>query len=150
MVREQTLADLFKITLPGGGVAIVADSGLFEDSALPWKQVIVQTVQKWVGKERKAGTEGTFKHPTKTFETSFNESQFSNFAAAVINTERSWTVDEIIGYMYSTSLASPPVLGDKKEPFEADLRRRLREIEPSGQFMEPVTVKVMMVWKNGR
>jgi ubiquinone/menaquinone biosynthesis C-methylase UbiE len=150
MDRDQTLADLFKITHPGGGVAIVADSGLFEVSDIAWKQVIVQTVQKWLGAERKAGTEGTFKHPAKTFETSFSESQFGNFTSAVINTERQWTVDEIIGYMYSTSLASPPVLGDKKELFEADLRERLREIEPSGQFTEPVTVKVMMVWKNGR
>jgi ubiquinone/menaquinone biosynthesis C-methylase UbiE len=148
MDREQTLADLFKITLPGGGVAIIADSSIFEDSPLAWKQAIVQTVQKWVGVERKAGTESTFTHPPKPFETYLKESRFCNLEIAVIKTERSWTVEEIIGYMYSTSLASIPVLGDKKEAFEVDLRRELREIEPSGQFVEPVTVKIMMVWKN--
>jgi ubiquinone/menaquinone biosynthesis C-methylase UbiE len=149
MDREQTLADLFKITRPGGGVAIVADSGLFEVSALPWKQAIVQTVQKWLGVERKAGTEGAFTHPPRPFETYLGESAFGNLEVAVINTQRSWTAEEIIGYMYSTSLASIPVLGAKKEPFEADLRGRLREIEPFGRFVEPVTVKIMMVWKMG-
>jgi ubiquinone/menaquinone biosynthesis C-methylase UbiE len=148
MDREQTLADLFKITLPGGGVAIVADSSVFEESALPWKQAVVQTVKKWVGEERKAGTEGTFTHPPKPFETYLKESPFHNLEVAVINTARSWTVEQITGYMYSTSLASPPVLGVKKEPYEADLRGRLLEIEPSGRFTEPVTVKVMMIWKN--
>jgi ubiquinone/menaquinone biosynthesis C-methylase UbiE len=147
MNRAQTLADLYKITLPGGGVAIIADSSVFEESVLPWKQAVVQTVKKWLGEERKAGTKGTFQHPTKTFEAYFEESQFSNFTTDVITVERNWTADDIIGYMYSTSLASPPVLGDKKEPFETDLRRRLREMEKSGQFKEPATVKVMMAWK---
>ncbi len=150
MDRQQTLTDLYRITRPGGGVAVIADSSVFEKSALPWKQVIVQTVQKWLGAERKAGTEGTFKPPSRTFESYLNESGFSNFTTTALKTERNWTVDDIIGYMYSTSLASPPVLGDRKEPFEADLRRRLNEISPEGLFIEPVTIKIMMVSKQRR
>jgi hypothetical protein len=64
-----------------------------------------------------------------------------------INTKRTWTIDEIIGYLYSLSSSSIPVLGDKKEPFEADIRRRLTDIEPSGVFEEEVTTEILMAWK---
>jgi ubiquinone/menaquinone biosynthesis C-methylase UbiE len=147
MDREQTLTDLYRITQTGGGVAVITDNGPTDGEMLPWKRAIVQTVQKWVGVERKAGTEGEFRHPGKRFEEYLKESEFHDYTSAVFQIERSWMVDEIIGYMYSTSLASPPVLGDKKEPFEADLRQRLREIQPEGRFKEPVTINVMMVWK---
>ena len=61
--------------------------------------------------------------------------------------ERSWSIDQIMGYMYSASSSSLPVLRDRKELFEADLRRRLRELEPAGQFKEQVRIEVMMAWK---
>ena len=147
MDREQTLKDLFKITLPGGGVAVISDSGPMDGAMLPWKEVILQTVKKWLGAERKAGTEGTYSHPKKRFEAFFKESEFFNYESISFQLERNWTLDEIIGYVYSSSLASSPVLGDKKDPFEAELRGRLKEIEPAGQFPEPVTINVMLVWK---
>jgi ubiquinone/menaquinone biosynthesis C-methylase UbiE len=147
MNREQTLHDLFKITVPGGGVAVISDSGPYHRAMIPWKETIQQTVKKWLGEERKAGTEGTFSHTKKRFETYLKESEFGNYEEATCVIERSWSLDEIIGYMYSTSSASPPVLGDKKDAFEADLRERLLEIEPAGRFKEPVEIVVNMVWK---
>jgi ubiquinone/menaquinone biosynthesis C-methylase UbiE len=147
MDREQTLNDLFKITEPGGGVAIIYDSGPIDGTILAWKEVIQQTVRKWLGEERKAGTEGTYSHPKKRFEVFLKESDFHNLETVNYTIERSWTIDRIIGYLYSTSLASLPVLGDKKESFEAELRGRLQEIKSTGRFKEPVTINVMMVWK---
>ena len=71
--------------------------------------------------KRKAGTKGTDSHPEKRFETTLAESQFSNLELAEIITARTWTIDGIIGYLYSTSfLISIPVLADKKDPFEKD------------------------------
>lgn len=147
MDREQTLRELFKITLPGGGVAVIADSGPTDGAELPWKEVIRQTVKKWLGNERKAGTKGTYTPPKKRFEVYMKESEFSSYEEVSYSITRSWTPDEIVGYMYSTSLASLAVLGDKKALFETDLRGRLRVIEPTGRFREPVTINVMMVWK---
>lgn len=154
MDRDQTLKDLYKLTVAGGGVAVIADNGPTDGfgndvpPTLRWKQVIRQTIEKWLGKERKAGTEGTFSHPTKPFEVSLKESEFGDFTIERIQIERKWTIDGIIGYLYSTSLASLPVLGDKKELFEADMRCRLQETNPDGKFIEPVTIQIMMLWKN--
>jgi ubiquinone/menaquinone biosynthesis C-methylase UbiE len=147
MNREQTLHDLFRITLPDGGVAVIWDSGPYDRALIPWKETIQQTVKKWLGEERKAGTEGIFTHPEKRFEAYLKESEFGNYEEAHYSIERSWSIDEIIGYMYSTSLASPPVLGEKKDAFEADLREQLLKIEPTGCYKEPVEIVVNIVCK---
>jgi hypothetical protein len=47
-----------------------------------------------------------------------------------------WTPAALIGFVYSTSLLPRSVLGDRTRAFAADLRERLREVEPSGVFRE--------------
>lgn len=148
MDREQTLRDLSAITKSGGGVVIIGDNGPRDGPpGNPWKAVIDETVRHWLGDSRKAGTKGTYTHPEKRFEAILKESPFHNLESVKISTTRTWTIDQIIGYLYSTSSTSIPVLGDKKELFEADLRRRLLSLDPGGLFNEEVTTQVLMVWK---
>jgi ubiquinone/menaquinone biosynthesis C-methylase UbiE len=47
-----------------------------------------------------------------------------------------WTVEELIGMVYSTTLLPRAVLKNRTDAFEADLRQRLLCIEPSGIFRE--------------
>jgi hypothetical protein len=47
---------------------------------------------------------------------------------------RVWTCEAIVGFMFSTSIASRRVLGEAADRFEADLRGALLECEPSGRF----------------
>ena len=147
MDREQILKDLYKITKADGGITIISDSGPRDGLTLPWKEIIDQTVRRFLGEERKAGTQGTYSHPTKRFETVLQESEFRDLEFVDFKLERIWSVDQIIGYLYSTSSSSLPILGDKKEQFEADLRRRLVELEPAGQFKEQVEIDILMAWK---
>jgi ubiquinone/menaquinone biosynthesis C-methylase UbiE len=147
MYREQTLRDLYGMTRPSGGIAIINDSWPGDGSSLPWKDIINQTVIRWLGKERKAGTDGTYSHPAKRFEEVIRESAFQNLEIANHQTERWWSLDQIIGYLYSTSFSSLPLLGDKKEAFETDLRARLLATNPEAQFKEDVTINIMMAWK---
>lgn len=147
MDREQTLKDLYKITKLDGGMAVIDDSGPRDGPMIPWKETIDQLVKKWLGEERKAGTRGTYSHSTKRFETTLLESDFRGLERANFDIERTWTIDQIIGYIYSTSSSSIPVLGGRKEPFEAELRVRLKELDPAEQFREQVKVNVLMVWK---
>jgi len=48
---------------------------------------------------------------------------------------RVWTCEAIVGFMFSTSIASRRVLGDAAGRFEADLRGALLECEPGGRFV---------------
>ena len=148
MDREQTIRDLSAITKSDGGVVIIGDNGPRDGPpGNPWKAVIDETVRHWLGASRKAGTKGTYTHPEKRFEVVLEESPFHNLESVKISTTRIWTIDQIIGYLYSTSSTSIPVLGDKKELFEADLCRRLLSLDADGQFNEEVTTQALMVLK---
>jgi hypothetical protein len=61
--------------------------------------------------------------------------------------EQPWTVDQVIGYCYSTSYCSVKVLGDNQQAFEDDLRNALRSMEPSGAFVEPVELEAFLLFK---
>lgn len=147
MDREQTLKDIYNLTRRGGGIAVVVDNGPMDSPELPWKKVIRETVKSWLGEKRKAGTNGTYTHPPQRHEEVLIKSEFRGFQSIIIRTQNTWTIDRIVGFVYSTSFVSIPVLGDKKEPFEADLRQRLTELDPAGKFREPVTTRIMMAWK---
>jgi len=146
MNREQVLNDLYKITKIGGGVAIIGDSSFLRKKE-PWEIIVKEIIKKWLGKERKAGTDGTYSHPTKLHDEVLKESQFKNFNYHQIKFKREWTLDQIIGYQYTTSFCSIPILGDKKEGFEKDLRNALLSYNPSGIFEENTTLSIMTVHK---
>lgn len=55
---------------------------------------------------------------------------------------REWTVDRIVGYLYSTSLPLRRLLGDRRAAFEQEIAATLLAIEPSGRFIEPVALEV--------
>ncbi|MBI5263249.1 MAG: hypothetical protein HY852_15670 [Bradyrhizobium sp.] len=54
-----------------------------------------------------------------------------------------WTTDSIVGYRYSTSFASPAVLGDLQQSFEDDLRERLRRLSAEDSFTEEITYSIV-------
>jgi len=60
---------------------------------------------------------------------------------------RSLDADAILGWLYSSSYASQYVLGDLREPFEADLRQKLLEYAPDGRFEEEWAVGAFFAWK---
>ena len=47
-----------------------------------------------------------------------------------------WTVESIIGFLYSTSRCSKNVLGDNVRTFEADLKDALIAYDPNGHYRE--------------
>jgi hypothetical protein len=57
---------------------------------------------------------------------------------------RSWTVERIIGYLYSTSLPLRRLLGDSQSAFEEALSTTLLAVNPSGHFIESVALEVLI------
>ncbi len=39
------------------------------------------------------------------------------------------------------------MLGDKREPFEKDLRETLLELNPSGEFLEELIFEAILAWR---
>jgi ubiquinone/menaquinone biosynthesis C-methylase UbiE len=146
MKRKQVLDNLHKVIRQGGGVAVIGDSPLGKSKPL-WWEVVDSVVKKWLGEERKAGTKGKYKHPTMRHEVVLQESSFRDFSQKNIYCERYWSIDDIIGYLYSTSYCSLRLIGDRRESFEKDLRECLLHRKPDGVFQEDVTVEIMMVFR---
>ena len=57
--------------------------------------------------------------------------------------DRPWTIEQAIGYLYSTSLPLHPLLGEHKTAFEQTITDTLLAIDPNGLFTEPVTLEVL-------
>ena len=66
------------------------------------------------------------------------ETGFEHVASETFVAGHIWTIETIIGYLYSTSFCSKNVLGDNSEAFAADLRAALLAHNPSGKYRENV------------
>jgi hypothetical protein len=87
-----------------------------------------------------AGT-GAFYQP---HEAVLARSPFPEVVRVVQEYERPWTVEQIIGYLYSTSLPLRRVLGDRRPAFEREVTDALLAADESGRFVEPVTLEVLV------
>lgn len=148
MDRDATLRILYEMVLSGGGIAVVGSSGA--DSR--WRpaetpSVVDAIVKRWLGPARRAGT-ATYEHPEERHEEVVRRSPFRRMELLTIPDYRRWTVDRLVGSLYSSSYASPFVLAEKREPFEADLRAALAALEPSGGFAEDVDVHAILAWES--
>ena len=125
MDRERTLLDLYSLTNPGGGVAVIDDGHPVEGSSAPWRDLIWVVIRRWLGEERRAGVDRVYAHPKEEHALILKRSPFRDYETVVIPVTRTSTLDELVGGLFSASYCSPPVLGDLKDGFEADLRKEL-------------------------
>jgi len=103
-------------------------------------------IQRWLGEDRRAGS-GTYMEPPERHEVIIARSPFAGLETDYLDDHRTYDIDQIIGHLYSTSFCSPALLGEKREPFERDVRRTLHAINPDGQFSEDVSVEAFLAWK---
>jgi hypothetical protein len=61
---------------------------------------------------------------------------FRDVATYPFTVPHEWTIDAIVGYLHSTSVASKRVLGANAGAFETELRAALLAHDPSGIYRE--------------
>ncbi|WP_405393143.1 methyltransferase domain-containing protein [Streptomyces sp. NBC_01102] len=59
------------------------------------------------------------------------------------------TADDVVAGMFSMSYSAPHLFGPRREAFEADLRRLLREVSASGRFSGRQPGTEVFVWGKG-
>lgn len=123
MNRERVLSRLDSVVAPDGAVAVFADRS-FWNADSEWKQIVKQCITDYLGPERRAGS-GTYSIDDRPYADVLNASAFGEVEEFVIPVRRTWTVDSVIGNLFSTSFASRAVLGSKADVFESDLSERL-------------------------
>jgi SAM-dependent methyltransferase len=125
---------------PGGIIALLMYSGL-HDGVAEWEKTIVRTLGDWLGPERRAG--GGIFQAGERHEAVLARSRFGPPRMADILVDEVWTIDEIIGFLYSTSYASKAVLGERAPEFELELRRRLRSLVPPEGIVKRVEYTII-------
>jgi len=80
------------------------------------------------------------KRPHKRYRELLADSPFSEVEQIDVVAERTWTVESLIGLAYSTSVASPERLGEKRAEFE----RRVREAFSEQEYFDRVSVSAVL------
>ena len=60
---------------------------------------------------------------------------------------RNSTLDEVIGNLYSTSMANQNVLGSLIKDFEQELKEELMKSRPAGIFESEGDMEAILAWK---
>jgi SAM-dependent methyltransferase len=134
VVAEQTLQWL----KPGHCLAVIGNSGLASDWG-PWQRVVAQIVHKWTGRAVSTGGVSTARVPGSgpdAVEQVLRETGFEEIGSYRFVEGYEWTIETIIGNLYSLSVCSRRVLGRNADAFEADLKMALLAHDPGGLYHE--------------
>lgn len=134
MNQEQVLKDLDDLIEQDGGVAIFSDRVLWSGQE-EWQQAVKRVVQKYLGEERDAGKE-KIKEPDELWENILARSVFRFIKIHDVPIVRSWDVESIIGYAFSTAYAAPHLFGDQLDRFKEETKNILLSINQKGVFQE--------------
>jgi SAM-dependent methyltransferase len=108
----------------------------------PWQRAVHDTVERWrdaVGARDRVPEgweEAMDRDPHEQVLRRAGLSYEGSFEHSVV--ER-WSVESLIGFMYSTSVLNRTVLGRRADAFERDLRRQLLGCRPDGVFEQDLT-----------
>ncbi|MCA9007519.1 MAG: methyltransferase domain-containing protein, partial [Planctomycetaceae bacterium] len=121
---------------PHQPLAIMGYTSIWSGNA-DWHPLVREVVKRWLGEKRRAGS-GEYNDLAAPHELVLID---AGFKLEEIKHEhpQTWTLDNLLGNLYSTSFASPAVLGTKRADFEADLRATLLDFNPSGTYEEQMT-----------
>lgn len=144
MDRERVLDVLDDMVHDGGGVVIANDWRLTRP-VTAWQRAIEEVQHRFLGPipQGKSGP------PAEPHRSVLARSPFQDVVRNVHEFERSWTVEQIIGYLYSTSLPLRRLLGDRRSAFEQELTDALLAADSTRRFIEPVALEVLMARRPG-
>ncbi|KQY07577.1 methyltransferase type 11 [Mycobacterium sp. Root135] len=139
MDRERVLSALDGMVEADGGVVMANDSCLVRP-VTEWQRAVEALQPRYLPADAfpSLGPASS----DESHESILSRSPFPNVHRVVQEFTREWTVDAIIGYLYSTSLPLRRLLGDRRSAFEQEVATTLLAIEPSGRFTEPVALEV--------
>ncbi|MHB1434355.1 MAG: class I SAM-dependent methyltransferase [Streptosporangiaceae bacterium] len=123
---------------PGGHLALLW-GGTPWDGPEPWQRAVAATMRRW---RRRVGPDDRVPEGYKRDRRDrpdaaiLRAAGFELAGARQFPVRSQWTPGELAGFAYSTSVLSRAVLGAAAAEFEADLRRVLLAIEPSGRVSQ--------------
>lgn len=106
-----------------------------------WQEALREAVHRWTREARTSERvpANLDHHLTEDPHTAVLASAgFTIVGAFDFATPHEWTIEQLTGFIYSTSVLSKGALGPNVPAFERDLRARLLDVEPTGLFREEI------------
>jgi SAM-dependent methyltransferase len=157
MDRDLVAATIRDMLQPGGALLHISDlkTEIRTVDGLPYPAVpyagIEDLVRYYLGPVRRAGR-GTLPQGTPDGEAEvLARAGFSGPQRHVVPGGQALerTCDDAVAGVFSMSFSAPHLFGPRRDDFEADLRRLLREVSPSGLFSErQPSTEVFIWWKD--
>jgi SAM-dependent methyltransferase len=150
MDREQVLAVLGDMVDDDGGVVLANDSCLVRPTTA-WQRAIEEVQRRFLPPDfalpdpLPGSMSGAVDY--RSHEEILARSPFRQVHRRIYESTRPWTVEQVIGYLYSTSLPLRRLLGSRRGAFEQAITDALLAIDPRGGFAEPVTLEVLTATK---
>jgi SAM-dependent methyltransferase len=136
--RAVVAALILRWLRPGGYLALVWGGDPWGEA--PWQRAIAGVRDRWtaeVGQRIPAGYDEDRKvRPDRVI---LAEAGFEVVGRREFTEVRDWTVEELAGFQFSTSVLSRAALGRRAEEFATQLRRELLAVEPSGRVRQTVS-----------
>ncbi|WP_064093982.1 class I SAM-dependent methyltransferase [Rossellomorea aquimaris] len=145
MNREKVLHSCFNMLEPKGTLVILAGGSVWNGKK-EWQKKIVEVIQKYLGTDRRAGS-STYQKDAKKHEYYLERSPLTQVTKGNYTFNYPWTIDHIIGYLYSTSFCNRALLGEKVEEFEAEITDELTKLSSTGSFIETIEVTYFVLKK---
>ena len=139
MDRERVLTAIDGMVDADGGVVMANDSCLVRP-VTAWQRAVEELQPRFLPPDELPSP--SLASSGEPHESILSRSPFPNVHREIHEFTREWTVDRILGYLYSTSLPLLRLLGDRRAAFEQEVAAALLAIEPGGRFIEPVSLEV--------
>jgi hypothetical protein len=156
MERDIVAATVRGLLRPGGAFVHVSDlkgeSFAVDDLLHPPYEAIQDLVRVYLGPVRRAG-QGLLPQGTPDGQVALlARAGFSGPTRRVVPggdmVERS--ADDVLAWVFSLSRSAPHPFGDRRDAFEQDVLRLLRDVSPSGLFAERRPSTEIFVWRTVR
>ncbi len=134
MDQSAVLERTARLAPPDGRLIVLGDSSFWTTEG-PWKDIVRETIKGFLGKKRRAGS-GTFAHHNRPYDEVIAESKWSRIEIRDVPVHRTWSIDSVLGYLYSTSFSSQDLYGDRLHEFDEQLRSQLANFEREGGTLD--------------
>ena len=143
MDRPAVLADLDRLVVPHGGIALLRTLERRtpgDPATAAWIDVVREVVARY-GLAPDHVTRRTDEHVEVLRASPFSRVEVLTFDGGDVTL----TLDEVVCGQFSYSYTSPARLGERRDAFEADLRAALLAHDPAGRYrLGPVTTEVAL------
>lgn len=140
MDQPAVLAHCAEMVTAPASIAIFSEDSVWEHDE-PWAVAVRETIQRYLGTARKARNQ-LFPEARVPYVDMLRASAFSDADETSVATTRSWTPEELLGYLYSTTFAAPDQFGEQRAAFEADVEAAIAPYLINGRVEELVDYRV--------